>query len=117
MTKAPLSSLPAPLSLWAMFPFCMIAPGKPKMTRYPFGSVVAPSLQPSPWSQAAMNNEWRAACINAAARALQERVVAGDCSQPLWGCQQTCAPYSVGYFSRRDLPTPALLKRQPGNLG
>lgn len=97
--------------------FLKTAPGKPKMTRYPFASAVAPSSQPSPWSQAPMNNEWRAACINVAARPLKECVVAGDCSQPLWGCQQTCAPYSVGYFSRRDLPIPAPLKLHPGKHG
>lgn len=62
-----------------------------------------------------MNNEWRAVCINVAARPLKERVVAGDCSLPLWGCQQTCAPYSVGYFSKSDLPLPAPLKLHPGN--
>lgn len=64
-----------------------------------------------------MNNEWRAACINVAAWPLKERVLAGDCSQPLWGCQQTRAPYSVGYFGRSDLPVPAPLKLHPGNRG
>lgn len=87
------------------------------MTWYPFASAVAPSSQPSPWSQAPMNNEWRAACINVAARPLKERVLAGDCSQPLWGCQQTCAPYRVEDFSRSDLPIPAPLKLHPGNHG
>lgn len=45
-------------SLWAMLLFYMIAPGKLKMTQYPFASVVTPSNS-FPWSQAAMNNEMK----------------------------------------------------------
>lgn len=61
-----------------------------------------------------MNNEWKAARINVASLPLKERALAGDCSLPLWGCQQTRAPYSAGYFSRSGVPLPAPLKLHPG---
>lgn len=77
------------------------------------GSIIAAF----PRSQAPMNNEWRAACVNVAARPLKERVLAGDGSQPLRGCWQTCAPYSVRYFSKSDLPVSAPRKRHPGSRG
>lgn len=61
-----------------------------------------------------MNNEWKAARINVASPPLKERVLAGDCSLPLRGRQQTRAPDSAGYSSSSAGPLPPPLKLHPG---
>lgn len=61
-----------------------------------------------------MNNERKAARMNVASLPPKERALAGDCSLPVWGRQQTRAPYSARRSRRSAAPVPAPLKLHPG---